>query len=601
MIRITGTNIISSLGFTTQENFDNLLAGKSGLQHYESLFDLPELVVASLVDKERLNEEFDNLSDFQNLTGFETTLEKAAILSVFIANQEAKIDLSGERVLFVLSTTKGNVELLDMQYAMANNESVTNDKWNIYLWHSARTISQFFSNPNTPLVVSNACISGAAAQIAALRELENGNFDYAVVVGADFLSKFIVSGFQSFKALSQEVCKPFDDERNGLNLGEAAATIIFSIYGNPMPDIRQSEIENWEPKVHLISGAISNDATHISAPSRVGEGSFRVLSSILNTDYSIPKEEIAFISAHGTATPYNDAMEMQAIQRADLQDVPTNSLKAYFGHTLGAAGVLESIISMKALERGIVTGPLNSPKGDFPINIVKEQQKTDKRHFIKLLSGFGGVNAALLFEVHLNPPLKVTNPPLRNLEGLFIKNSIALKFNSNAEMTDCYYSLQIDYPKFFKMDNLSKLGFLAAENLLTHEYATENNSCINGENHEDVAIICFNRSSSLNIDNQYLTTIKDSGNYFPSPSLFVYTLPNIVAGEIAIRHKIHGETAFYVSENFDAEQIVRITKNTFTHNDLTAALVAWIEGLEVKIWLVTKEKSDKEFNVINLQ
>ncbi|MDR1197776.1 MAG: beta-ketoacyl synthase [Prevotellaceae bacterium] len=369
MANILGTNIISSLGFTTEENFQTVKSGISGVKHYDAgTFGLPEAFMASLIDKEKLNDSFSELSIKNSYTG----LEKAAILSVFDANKQANIDLSSGKVLFIFSSTKGNVHLLEN----AVSEQVC-------LWYSAKQISRFFGNRNTPVVVSNACISGACAQIAAIRALESRKYDNAIVVGADFLSKFIISGFQSFKALSPELCKPFDKDRKGLNLGEAAATVIFGKQNNS--------------RIQLKRGAIRNDANHISAPSRTGEGSYRALKNILQ---NIDKGQIAFINAHGTATPYNDAMETQAIVRAGLADVPVNSLKAFFGHTLGAAGVLESIILMKALYGNLVLKSLNFSKQNFEnkINISTENHFSDKKYFIKLLSGFGGINAALLFE-----------------------------------------------------------------------------------------------------------------------------------------------------------------------------------------------------------
>ena len=392
MYRI-GDNIISSLGFTTEENFHAVKQGISGIRHYDAVtFDLPEPFMASLIDKEKLNDEFAKLSSNNNYTD----LEKAAILSVFSANQEAQIDLSNAKTLFILSSTKGNIDVI-------NSEQV-------YLWRTAELIAGFFGNPNTPIVVSNACISGAAAQIVAQRELESNNYDYAVVVGVDFLSKFIISGFQSFKALSPELCRPFDKDRCGLNLGEAAATMIIS-----------SKQFTKNSSFRLVAGAVRNDATHISAPSRTGEGSFRALEYILNNQISynsktphIPHTahrtphtaQIAFINAHGTATPYNDAMEMNAIVRAGLKDIPVNALKSYFGHTLGAAGVVETIISMRALSEGMILKTLGFEKNDpltmndeqFTLDVCKENRRTDKNCFIKLMSGFGGVNAALLFE-----------------------------------------------------------------------------------------------------------------------------------------------------------------------------------------------------------
>jgi len=166
-----------------------------------------------------------------------------------------------------------------------------------------------------------------------------------------------------------------------------------------------------------------------------------------------------------------------------------------------------------------------------------------------------------------------------------IKQHIELKFSDSSEITEFYRSLRVDYPKFFKMDNLSKLGFVASEMLLKD---AENRF----EPREDIAVICFNRSSSLETDTQYEATIARNDNYFPSPSLFVYTLPNIVMGEIAIRNKFFGETSFYILENYDFEKIMQIVENTFSDKTINEALVAWIECFEnifeVKMFLVER-------------
>ena len=173
-----------------------------------------------------------------------------------------------------------------------------------------------------------------------------------------------------------------------------------------------------------------------------------------------------------------------------------------------------------------------------------------------------------------------------------IKRCVRLSFKSSAEITELYRSLQLDYPKFFKMDGLSKLGFLASEII----FKDEKNRF---EPSENTAILCFNRSSSLDIDTQYQATIRDNDNYFPSPSLFVYTLPNIVTGEIAIRNKFLGETFCYLCKDFDAKQIVGMTKNAFCNKTTTDALVAWIEHFEerreVLMFWVEKEEGDTEF------
>jgi 3-oxoacyl-[acyl-carrier-protein] synthase-1 len=376
MIVRAGDNIISTLGFTTAENCMAVKSGQTGLRLHRSRMGLPEPFAASFIDRERLDDCFAALC--RNADDY-TPLEKAAILSVKQAAEESELDLSGPRVRFFLSSTKGNVHLLGERETRFSRDR-------LYLWHTARVISSWFHNPNTPAVVSNACISGASAQIAALRELEAGYCDYAVVVGADSLSKFVVAGFQSLKALSPEPCRPFDVARSGLNLGEAAATLIY----------KRAHAEN-EGDIILRQGAVRNDANHISGPSRTGEGSFRALTAVME---GVPSGELAFINAHGTATNYNDRMEAVAITRAGLNAVPVNSLKGYFGHTLGAAGVLESIVSMHALRDGIVLPARGFERGEeeYPLKVVRTISPAEKSRFVKMLSGFGGCNAALLFE-----------------------------------------------------------------------------------------------------------------------------------------------------------------------------------------------------------
>jgi 3-oxoacyl-[acyl-carrier-protein] synthase-1 len=568
MIRQIGDNIISSLGFTSAENYESVKSGCSGIRCYENHPGLPEPFMASLIDRERLDDCFASLS---RATGY-TPLEKAAILSVHDASRQVQIDLSGARVLFLLATTKGNVHLLDEGETGCHPDAA-------YLWYSARRIAGYFGNVNTPVTVSNACISGACAQLEAMRQLEAGRYDYAVVTGADMLSRFIISGFASFKALSPDRCRPFDALHDGLNLGEAASTIIY----------QRADMHG----VALVGGAVCNDANHISGPSRTGEGSFLALQSVTN---GLDTTEIAFINAHGTATVYNDRMEAVAIARAGLDSVPVNGLKGHFGHTLGAAGVLESVISSHAAADRTILPTLGFEAGDADstLHIATRAARTEKPYFIKMLSGFGGCNTALLFRAspqkphgetthRLSSPINPNNP---EKEKLYIYKYcyIAGKHASvngqpvftvatepgNGFLTALYRSLKTDYPKFFKMDGLSKLGFLASELIFggdAQRFAPR----------RDMAVICFNRSSSLDTDRAYQATIRHGEDYFPSPSVFVYTLPNIVAAEIAIRNKIFGETSFYVCKRFDAEQMAATVSHALGNENIRYALTAWVE------------------------
>ena len=350
-----GESILSPLGATPAENFAAVCRGESALQRYEGMFGVQEPFVASLMDRNRWT--------VPGRTFFDSIVVEAARWAV----EAAGIDPASPRTAFILSTIKGNIEFIDTQ--------------DVTLAASARRLADAFGNPNPAVVVSNACISGLAALLQGRRMLLSGSYDHVVVVGAEVQSRFIVTGFQSLKALSEAPCKPFDATRDGLNLGEAAAAVVLG-FGE----------EGWE----LVDGAVRNDANHISGPSRTGEGSFKALRYVLR--HTSP-EELAFVNVHGTSTLYNDEMEAIAIDRAGLLDVPVNALKGTFGHTMGAAGILESILSMHAVDAGLVlpTRGFSELGVSRPVRVSATAGQTGKRAFVKLLSGFGGVNGALLF------------------------------------------------------------------------------------------------------------------------------------------------------------------------------------------------------------
>lgn len=355
-------NIISPLGEGTAANVRAVLEGKSGIRRYEAgAFGASEPFCASFFDRDMIP------------AGDGTLFERVLKACVKSAVEETGIDPASPRVLFLLSTTKGNI-----------TEIGRNDA-DLPLDVPARRLASFFGNPNPPLVVSNACISGLAALIQARRLLLAGRYDHLVVAGAEIHSLFTISGFQSLKALSASPCKPFDKDRDGLNLGEAAACIVLSA-AEVLPE------RAWEP----VCGVVRNDANHISGPSRTAEGSYNCLRAVLPY---CSKEELAMINVHGTSTLYNDEMESIALHRAELSDIPVNALKSCFGHTMGAAGILEAIISMHCLDEGFVPATIGYGNCgvSWPVNVSNVSRKTDKKAFMKLLSGFGGCNAAMLF------------------------------------------------------------------------------------------------------------------------------------------------------------------------------------------------------------
>ena len=148
----------------------------------------------------------------------------------------------------------------------------------------------------------------------------------------------------------------------------------------------------------MLGGVVRNDANHISGPSRTGEGSFRALQ-VAMAESKLKANDLACLNVHGTATLYNDEMESIAIGRAGLAEVPVNALKGYYGHTLGAAGILETLLTMRALDDGQVpaTRGFDTLGVSVPLSVSSENRVVSKKAFVKLLSGFGGCNAAAAF------------------------------------------------------------------------------------------------------------------------------------------------------------------------------------------------------------
>jgi 3-oxoacyl-[acyl-carrier-protein] synthase-1 len=223
------------------------------------------------------------------------------------------------------------------------------------------------------------------AMITGMRLIQAGQYDNAVVVGGDVITRFVLSGFQSFQAISALPCKPFDLNRDGINLGEGAATVILSS--------NQQKEEN----IQLAGGSVSNDANHISGPSKTGEELFDAINAALK-NAGVEPEAVDFISAHGTATIYNDEMEAKAINLAGMQHIPVNSLKGYYGHTLGASGIIETIIAAHSLKQNVIipTKGFNELGVSQPINVAAGLQYLPLTNCLKTASGFGGCNAAIV-------------------------------------------------------------------------------------------------------------------------------------------------------------------------------------------------------------
>ncbi len=575
MLKVVSTNIVSPLGMSSQENWRAVMQGRSALRRLENYKGIPLPFVASVFTPEQVEK--------LAVEGF-TRFESLAIRSITEALTHTDLDVHGERTIFILSTTKADVE--ELGFAAERDGDYHRPAL------SAQRIAEHVGIGGGAIVCCNACISGVSAQILADRLISCGHYDNAVVCGADLVSSFTASGFLSFKSLSNEACRPFDADRQGLNLGEAAATIVFT----RADSLREGD---WL----FERGEMDNDAFHLSTPAPSGEGARKVLEAVMK---GRDDSELAFVSAHGTATMFNDQMESVAIEKAGLSSVPLTALKGWFGHTLGASGVLEVILGMMAVSESVVL-PLRGFREigvSGKVNLSPELRATDKNSFLKMISGFGGCNAAALYRrvregmeretvpglekaAHSKgetaPELKETAhsmgeaaPGLKELHRVHILpdgvtldgRPLPVQSQGAGLLSEIYRKYVGDYPKYHKMDSLSRLAFLATELLLSRGDVPQDSGR---------ATILFNRTSSVVADRCHLGSIAKPGEFYPSPSVFLGTLPNIATGEIAIRHGYTGETSLYITDFRDEALMKKVVSSSFSLGGFRSLICGFVD------------------------
>ncbi|WP_400071738.1 beta-ketoacyl-[acyl-carrier-protein] synthase family protein [Zobellia russellii] len=375
-VYLSHNNIVSAYGFDSASAVDSIKNEVTGLTLVDDSKVLPNPFYSSLIHQENLESEFQKLDSKEA----HTRLEQILLVSLADTLKKSGIELT-ERVGLIVSTTKGNIDVLDADSPFDENRA--------YLGELGKKIETFFGFKNEAIVLSNACVSGVLALAVAKRLIHQERYDHVFVVAGDLVSKFILTGFNSFQALSESPCRPYCKTRAGINIGEVGCSIL----------VTKDKAYLVDESVQIIGEATCNDANHISGPSRTGEGLYRSIVSAME-QAKVDADAIDYISAHGTATMYNDEMEAIAFNRANLQNTPLNSLKGYFGHTLGASGLLETIIGMHSLHTNtLFASPGFQELGvSQPLNIITKTTPKESHIFLKTASGFGGCNTAAIFK-----------------------------------------------------------------------------------------------------------------------------------------------------------------------------------------------------------
>ena len=598
---ISASAMVTSLGEGVERNFSALLRGEVGVRRVVNPRVSQSPVTAGIIPDsvyDALYERYDR----------QRTLTLTEIIAVHCIGSVLG-NRSADGIGLVIASAKGNISLLEGHSAeWAEFHGETGEVAGVVAQHqdslgspgadsalllgpmSRRIASRLGINEDDTFVVSNACISGISAVAVARRLILSGRYKEMIVVGVDTQNRFITSGFASFKSLSDDVSRPYDESRCGLNLGEACGAMLLTTEGDGV----------------CISGAaLTDDANHISGPSRTGDGLYFAMRKAMS---EAGADNVDMLQMHGTATAYNDEMESKACSLAGLQNVPVQSLKPYFGHTMGASGVIETIIAAEELRNQILVGTpgfetLGVP---MPLNISRSNMELPSGkplRALKTASGFGGTNAALLLEYSPQDALMCESP--ENVPGAMSDETGSCagsrisedKFNADVLRTvlvessrillndkEVYSSDSVDFQdfirsafktvcgpnmKFYKMDSLSKLGYVAAEVLLDGiEY---------GE--EDCGLILSGVYGSLDTDIRHQQIIDTKTDASASPAVFVYTLPNVVEGEISIRHHIKGENTWFWSDDRSLSDVREYAALSMSAQDMKYCIVGHIDFL----------------------
>jgi 3-oxoacyl-(acyl-carrier-protein) synthase len=371
---ITDYDILTAWGLGINTNWEKLLKGET-----------------AIVKNERFSTEHFVSSFAGIIPSLNYNYKKSLVLQMLEKLEANKKPLIENPDLLILATTVGEIDFLEHSIKNKQNNDIQKSSLE-YILNKTKKIF----NAKKGMLISAACASSSTGVAYAANLIRTGEIQNALIVGCDAITEFIYSGFSALLALDNNTAKPFDKNRNGLTVGEGAAYIFLT-----SEDFAE---EHNLPLNAFVSGyGMSNDANHITGPSRDGSGLANAINKALSSADLTP-DDIGVISAHGTGTIYNDSTEMKAFKSVLKNPVPTYSLKGGIGHTMGAAGIIEIIIATKSFQEKIIppTIGLEQPDCEAEGWVYKKPQPSQAKYCLSVNSGFGGINIAVIIERKLH-------------------------------------------------------------------------------------------------------------------------------------------------------------------------------------------------------
>ncbi len=391
-VAVTGMGIVSSIGMSVDENYQSLISKRNGITRVDNIQTILRESI-KVGEIKQTNEELSQRLGLDQDNNYSRTAILGELAAIEAVNQSGGID-DPQKTGIISSTSVAGMDKTEQHYyEIFEDDSLVKYAFCHPAGDSTNKIANRLGIKGFTSTISTACSSGANAIMLGARMIKSGQLDQVVVGGTDCLSKFTMNGFNSLMILSNNDCTPFDKDRKGLNLGEAAAYLV-------LESEESAKANNKEILAYVVGYGNANDAHHQTASSENGDGATLAMEKALKVA-QIQPEAIDYVNAHGTATENNDASESKALLRIFGSQVPDfSSTKAYTGHTLAAAGAIEAVYSILAINNNQIFPNLNfkDPIEDSGLVPVTEVKGKEINFVLSNSFGFGGNCSSVIFQ-----------------------------------------------------------------------------------------------------------------------------------------------------------------------------------------------------------
>lgn len=556
-IAITGEGIVSAIGLNKQEVLQSLLKKQSGIgkmKHLQSIHH--ELAVGEVdLSNEKMKEilgiptsQMMSRTALMGIIAIQQALDDAHIIIDDILAQKKR----GEhlRIALVSGTTVGGMDITELCFDNLNEESDLEFLHHHDCGSSTNFMAQHFGIFTEVTTLSTACSSAANAIMFGARLLKHGYADIVVAGGTEALSRFHLNGFNSLMILDHQQCRPFDNTRAGLNLGEGAAFVV----------LESDEIalkRGVKPHVYLTGYGNACDAFHQTASSENGEGAYLAMKEALDMAQVNP-DEIQYVNAHGTGTPNNDQSESVSLQRLFGKNMPlVSSTKSFTGHTTSASGSIEAVICILAMQNHFVPANIGwKNQMETGITPTLGVENIALKHVLCNSFGFGGNDTSLLFSVQ--PTVVNTTEGSEN----------EIKILSRVEITSEEELEGIR--KYVKPLEVRRMGKIMKSSLLSSMEALAQANIEIPD-----AIITGTIYGCLEYSELLLEQMKEEGETMLKPTHFMQSTHNTIGSNIAIKTKCHGYNVTYTQGVESLEWAIRDAEMLIKEGKAKTVLVGY--------------------------